>query len=200
MPLMPSTPSLYLALIPLAYLLGSVPTGIVVSKALGKADPRTAGSGNIGATNVGRTSGKAAGILTLAGDIIKGALPVYIAFLVNRDAAFVSLVGLAAFIGHIFPIYLKFRGGKGVATACGIMLVISPAATLLSGAVFLAVVLVKRYVSLGSMAASASLPVFLSCIRGGKPYVPMGVAISVLIIIKHIDNIKRLVSGHENKI
>lgn len=197
---MPSTQPLYLILIPLAYLLGSVPTGIVVSRAFGKADPRTAGSRNIGATNVGRTSGKAAGVLTLAGDIIKGALPAYIALLVEPDPVFVSLVALAAFIGHLFPIYLRFRGGKGVATACGVMLVISPIATLLSGAVFLIAVLVKRYVSLGSMLASVSLPVFLSFIRGGKPYVPMGIIISVLIIIKHTDNIRRLAAGKENKI
>lgn len=186
--------------VPIAYLLGSIPTGILVSKAFGGADPRTSGSKNIGATNVGRTSGKLAGILTLVGDILKGALPTYLALRLNGDVLFVSLVGLAAFLGHLFPVFLGFRGGKGVATALGVMAVISPLATLLCGAVFIITVLLKRYVSLGSMISAAALPVFLSFLHKGKAYMPMGVLIAAFIILKHRDNIKRLAEGKENKI
>lgn len=187
-------------LIPIAYLLGSVPTGIFVAKALGGVDPRTSGSKNIGATNVGRTAGKKAGIITLIGDFLKGALPVFAAIKLGGDTLIISLVGLAAFLGHLFPIYLGFKGGKGVATALGVMTVIAPMATLLSAGVFIILVLIKRYVSLGSIFAAASLPVFVSFIVESKPFVPMSVAVSVLVIVKHKENIKRLVSGTENKI
>ncbi len=187
-------------LVPLAYLLGSVPMGILVSKAFGGVDPRTSGSRNIGATNVGRTSGKAAGVLTLIGDLLKGAVPVFAAFGLYQEPPFVAAVGLSAFMGHLWPVFLGFRGGKGVATALGAMIVIAPVSTLLSALVFLAAVLFKRYVSLGSMVAAAMLPVFLSFFPASRPYMPMGVIIALLIIIKHKDNIKRLVEGKENKI
>lgn len=187
-------------LAPLAYLLGSVPMGILAAKAFGGVDPRSSGSGNIGATNVGRTSGKAAGVVTLMGDVLKGAVPVFAALFLNPEPSFVAAVGLAAFLGHLWPVFLGFRGGKGVATALGVMVVIAPVATLLSALVFVAVVLWKRYVSLGSMVSAAMLPVFLSFFPASKPYMPMGVAVAVLIIIRHKDNIKRLVEGKENKI
>jgi len=187
-------------IVPLAYLLGSVPVGILVSRAFGGADPRSAGSGNIGATNVGRTSGKAAGVLTLIGDILKGAVPVLAAFGWYPEPPFVAAVGLSAFMGHLWPVFLGFRGGKGVATALGVMVVIAPLATLLSALVFIAAVLFKRYVSLGSMVSAAMLPVFLSFFPASRPYMPMGVIIAVLVIVKHKDNIKRLVEGKENKI
>ncbi|MBI5642095.1 MAG: glycerol-3-phosphate 1-O-acyltransferase PlsY [Deltaproteobacteria bacterium] len=191
---------LYLIFIPAAYLLGSVPSGILISRLFGGRDPRMSGSKNIGATNVGRTSGKFAGILTLICDLLKGAIPVFIALRVTQDVRLVSLTGLAAFAGHLYPLYLGFRGGKGVATACGVMLVVCPLATLLSAVVFAVAVFLKRYVSLGSMIASATMPVFLSFLTRGKPFVPMGVIISALVIIKHSENIKRLVEGRENKI
>lgn len=197
---MPSGDTLtYILLISAAYLLGSVPTGIVIVRLFGGVDPRHSGSKNIGATNVGRTSGKLPGILTLIGDLFKGALPVFIAFRLG-PVPLVSLTGLAAFLGHLFPVYLGFKGGKGVATACGVMLIISPIATLLSAAVFIVTVLIKRYVSLGSILAAASLPVFLSFLTRGKPFVLLGAAISALVIIKHHENIKRLAEGRENKI
>lgn len=199
--LMPSGDILtHILLISAAYLLGSVPTGIVIVRLFGGVDPRQSGSRNIGATNVGRTSGKLPGILTLAGDLFKGALPVFIAFRLAPTPLIVSLTGLAAFLGHLFPVYLGFKGGKGVATACGVMLIISPIATLLSAAVFIVTVLIKRYVSLGSILAAASLPVFLSFLTKGKPFVLLGAAISALVIIKHHGNIKRLAEGRENKI
>ncbi len=186
-------------LIPIAYLLGSIPTGVIVARAFGANDPRNAGSKNIGATNVGRTAGKLAGVITLIGDLLKGAAPVLAAASLTNDVRLISLVGFSAFIGHLFPVFLGFRGGKGVATACGVMLVVAPVATLLSGAVFVAAVLVKKYVSLGSMLAAASLPVFLSFIPGSKPFVPMGAVLGALVIIKHKENIKRLAEGRENR-
>ena len=187
------------AFIAAAYLLGSVPFGIVVARLFGGVDPRCAGSGNIGATNVMRSAGKAAGLLTLACDLLKGGAPVLLAPLLRADAAFISLVGLAAFAGHLFPVYLGFRGGKGVATAFGVMLALAPAAALLSAAVFAVVLALKRYVSLGSIIAASMLPVFLSFIPRYNGFVPLGVAVAVLIIVKHKENIKRLVEGKEKK-
>lgn len=188
-----------IAFIASAYLLGSVPFGIVVARIFGAVDPRKAGSGNIGATNVARSAGKAAGLITLALDLIKGAVPVLLASFLLADPALVSFVGLAAFAGHLFPVYLGFRGGKGVATAFGVMLAVAPPAALLSAAVFAVVLAVKRYVSLGSIIAAAFLPVFLSFMPRYKGFVPMGAAVAFLIIIKHKDNIKRLVEGKENR-
>lgn len=192
--------TVYIIFTAAAYLLGSVPTGIVVSRLLGKGDPRKSGSGNIGATNVGRTSGKLAGGLTLLGDVLKGAAPVVAVFQVMPESLLVSLVGLAAFVGHLFPVYLGFKGGKGVATGLGVMAVISPLATILSALVFVLVAYVKRYVSLASMISAAMLPVFMSFFPRGRDFVGMGVVVAVLIIYKHRDNIKRLVAGTENRI
>lgn len=183
-----------------AYLLGSVPFGIVIARLYGGVDPRKTGSGNIGATNVGRSVGKTAGLLTLALDLMKGGAPVLLAPLLRSDPAFVSLVGLAAFGGHLFPVYLGFRGGKGVATAFGVMLVIAPVAALLSAAVFAVVLALKRYVSLGSIIAASAMPVLLSFMPRYRAFVPLGVAVAVLIIVKHRENIRRLVEGRENRL
>lgn len=190
---------IYYLLAPAAYLLGSVPAGIVVSRALGKQDPRESGSGNIGATNVVRTSGKFAGILTLLGDVFKGALPAFLALWLCPEPVFVSIVSLAAFLGHVFPIYLKFKGGKGVATALGVMAVIAPLATALSACAFVIVVLLKRFVSLGSIISAALLPVFIIYF-GSRAYALLGAVIAAIVIIKHKDNIKRLVAGKENRL
>ena len=192
--------TVYIVFITASYLLGSVPTGIVISRLMGKGDPRKSGSGNIGATNVGRTSGRLAGALTLLGDVLKGGVPVLLSLLYYPESLFVSLVGLAAFLGHLFPVYLGFKGGKGVATGLGVMVVICPLATLLSAVVFVVTAALKRYVSLASMLAAAMLPVFMSFDTKGRNYVGMGVVVAVLIIYKHKDNIKRLVAGTENRI
>lgn len=194
------SPTVFFLLIPAAYLLGSIPTGVLVSRMFGSVDPRKSGSGNIGATNVGRTSGRLAGALTLLGDILKGALPVLAVSLLGAESRFISLTGFAAFAGHLFPVFLGFRGGKGVATACGVMAVVSPLATLLSALVFVLAAALKRYVSLASMLSAAMLPVFLSFLPEDKDYVPLGAVVAVLIIIKHKENIKRLASGTENRI
>ncbi|MBI5971529.1 MAG: glycerol-3-phosphate 1-O-acyltransferase PlsY [Deltaproteobacteria bacterium] len=195
-----TTYTLYHLFIPAAYLIGSIPFGIIVARAFGKVDPRGAGSKNIGATNVGRTAGRAAGILTLILDAGKGVAPMLALSLLFPEPRLMTFTGLAAITGHLFPVFLGFKGGKGVATACGVMFIVSPIATALGLAVFIVIVFAKRYVSLGSIIASASLPVFLSVLPGARVYVPMGVAVSILIIVKHRENIKRLAAGTENKI
>ncbi|MBI5888885.1 MAG: glycerol-3-phosphate 1-O-acyltransferase PlsY [Deltaproteobacteria bacterium] len=205
-----------LLIIPAAYLAGSIPFGIIAARIFGGKDPRATGSGNIGATNVIRSAGKAAGIATLLCDILKGALPTLLAFYIvsyvyvigddiyalpgmSMRVFFVSLAGFAAFLGHLFPVFLKFKGGKGVATACGVMLVISPPAMLIIAALFVLVVLIKRYISLGSIIAASALPVILSFLPSVREYMLLGVLIGVCVIIKHKENIKRLAAGTENK-
>ncbi len=182
-----------------AYFIGSIPTGVIVARLSGAQDPRRVGSGNIGATNVGRSVGKVAGIITLLGDCCKGAIPTAVALFLIPSVLVVSLVGFAAFMGHLFPVFLGFRGGKGVATALGIFVIISPVATLISALVFVLLLLLFRYVSLGSMVAAASMPVALAFLPGARSFTPLGAMLGVLIIIKHADNIRRLVAGKENR-
>jgi len=184
-----------------AYVIGSIPTGIVVAKILGAPDPRTIGSGNIGATNVGRTAGKVAGIITLIGDVLKGFLITLVAFLIFGNSPLgVSIAAFAVFAGHIFPVFLKFKGGKGVATTLGVFLAIEPLQALLALALFVIIAAIFRYVSVGSMLAVASMPVLLYMSTTANSYVPLAVIIAGFIIFKHSDNIKRLVQGTENKI
>ena len=184
--------------IALAYLLGSLPVGLLLSRLKGQ-DPRKVGSGNIGATNVMRASGKALGILTLVGDILKGLLPTWLAARAGLAGPLVAAVAFAAFVGHLFPIYLRFRGGKGVATALGIFIALSPLAVLIDIAVFAAVLYAWRYVSLGSLVAAALMPVLLLVLRSPSPYVVLCLAMAILIFVKHAKNIGRLCAGTENR-
>ncbi len=181
------------------YLLGSVPIGVVVARLFGGMDPRQSGSRNIGATNVTRVAGRKAGLMTLAGDMLKGAVPVLLAMWLGLSPLWVGLSGLGAFTGHLFPIFLGFRGGKGVATACGMFLPIVPLPLLLSALVFAALVAITRYVSVGSMAASVVLPLFIYLMDGKEEYVWIAVVVSVLVITKHRDNIGRLLRGEEDR-
>ncbi len=181
------------------YLLGSVPVGVVVARLLYGVDPRQSGSRNIGATNVTRVAGKKAGIITLAGDILKGALPVLVAMGLGFEPLWTALAGFSAFLGHLFPIFLGFRGGKGVATACGMFLPLAPLPLLLSAIVFATLVAITRYVSVGSMTASVALPLFIHFMGGRVEYVWIGAVVSLLVIIKHKDNIGRLLRGEENR-
>lgn len=184
-----------------AYLIGSIPTGVIVAKILGAPDPRTVGSGNIGATNVGRAAGKAAGIITLIGDILKGLLITLLALYIFANSPIeVSLVALAAFLGHLFPVFLKFKGGKGVATALGVFLAIAPLQAIVAVVIFAILVALFRYVSVGSMTSAVSLPILLSFFVTSRPYVPLAAIISILVILKHSDNIKRIIQGTENKV
>ena len=186
-------------LIVFAYLLGSVPVGVLLARMKG-ADPRKVGSGNIGATNVMRAAGKTTGALTLAGDILKGLLPVVVAFVLGEPAMVVAAVGLAAFLGHLFPLFLKFKGGKGVATALGVYLALDPFAVVITVIVFVLVLLKWRFVSLGSLVGVAAMPLLLYLLNAPDYYIYLALVIAALIFIKHKDNIRRLLAGTENKI
>ena len=192
--------------IPLAaYLLGSVPFGVLFAKAFGGRDVRKTGSGNIGATNVARVAGPLAGILTLICDAAKGFFSVWLAARFTGDSAtWMMLAGLAALVGHCFPIWLKFRGGKGVATAAGVFLMLSPLAVLGAVILFALVVAFWRYVSLGSISAAAAMPLFIYFLWAPRHAPPpiitfASLAAAVLIIYKHDANIQRLVQGEEPK-
>ncbi len=189
---------LYILLAVAAYLVGSIPTGLLLGKAAG-IDVRASGSGNIGATNVYRTAGRKLGIATLAGDCLKGLLPVLLAKQLGLPVAAVAIVGLCAFIGHVYTIFLGFKGGKGVATALGVFLGISPLSVLGALAVFIVTVAVSRYISLGSILAAAVMPLIV-WLRGSGPEVTgMTLVVALLVIWKHRTNIARLREGTENK-
>jgi len=192
-----------------SYLLGSIPFGLALSILLGRGDVRRAGSGNIGATNVARVAGPLAGILTLVLDAAKGSAAVLLAdYLSNGNSSWMMLAGLFALIGHCFPIWLKFKGGKGVATAAGVFLILCPAALLGSLILFIIFVAFWRYVSLGSIAAATSMPLLIYFLWA--PHAPIhhappvlvdfgSLAAALLIVYKHDGNLQRLVEGTEPK-
>lgn len=182
-----------------AYLVGSIPTGLLLAKGLGGVDIRETGSGNIGATNVYRTLGRKVGLLTLVGDCLKGLVPVLIAGLIGMNALWVSLIGLSAFLGHVYTVFLGFKGGKGVATALGVFLAVSPLSVLSALVVFSLVLYKWRYVSLASITAAAAMPSLLALIDGRPEIVGMSLLIAAMVIVKHMENIKRLKSGTESK-
>ncbi|HVF55164.1 MAG TPA: glycerol-3-phosphate 1-O-acyltransferase PlsY [Pyrinomonadaceae bacterium] len=195
----------------LAYLLGSIPFGYLIVKMSGQGDVRETGSGGTGATNVSRRAGRWAGVVTLVLDALKGTLAVVVArWFLTEDFGvdwYVAGAALAAVLGHIFPVWLGFRGGKGVATGLGVFLSLSPLAVLCAVPVFVAVVWATRYVSLGSMTAAASLPVWVWLLAGrgdvGKESSPLLVAAilgSAIIILMHRANIGRLMRGTESKL
>jgi acyl phosphate:glycerol-3-phosphate acyltransferase len=214
----------------IAYLLGSIPFGYLIVRASKRADVRETGSGGTGATNVSRSAGKGAGVLTLVLDALKGAAAVAIAKIVlgfpifaaqlsgpalyqagNNGATienaywWVATAGIAAIVGHIFPFWLGFRGGKGVATGIGVFLVLIPLAVAFAGVIFFVIVLLTRYVSLGSILAAVSIPLFILIRNYTSPHIEFGplmtaaTAGSVLIIFAHRQNISRLISGKESK-
>jgi acyl phosphate:glycerol-3-phosphate acyltransferase len=205
--------SFYLATAVIAYLLGSIPFGYILVRAFHGQDIRASGSGNIGATNVARSS-PALGALTLLLDAVKGLLAVTAGSLVAASAgraasagpplyAFAALAAVCAVIGHMFPVWLKFRGGKGVATSVGVFLALAPKTLLVALALFIALVAVFRYVSLGSIIAAAAFPLIAYGLHNyhSSPAVLAAMsAIAVLIIIKHRENIRRLLAGTENRL
>ena len=193
-------------LIPLsAYVLGSIPFGLILAKLFGGTDVRKGGSGNIGATNVARVVGPVAGILTLILDVAKGSAAVLLAAELSQvSATWMMIAALAALVGHCFPVWLKFKGGKGVATAAGMFLVLCPLAFLGSVILFVLVVTFWRYVSLGSISAAAAMPLlmyFLWAPRHAPPLVITfgSLAAALLIVFKHAGNIRRLAQGVEPK-
>jgi len=181
-----------------AYLLGSIPTGLLLGKAWG-IDVRNEGSGNIGATNLYRTVGRKVGIMTLIGDCLKGLIPVLLVKYYALPAEYAAWVGLAAFCGHVFSVFLRFKGGKGVATALGVFLALSPLAVAIALGVFVILMFAWRYVSLGSIAAAAVMPPAVALLGGGRVLVLVTLIISAVVIVKHHGNIKRLLEGTENR-
>lgn len=181
-----------------AYLLGSVPTGLLLGKAFG-VDIRSTGSGNIGATNVYRTMGRKLGIMTLAGDCVKGLVPVLAARYLGLSSDWIALVGLAAFLGHVYTVFLGFKGGKGVATALGVFLGVSPGAVLAALAIFALILWKWRYVSLASITAAVAMPVLVTMTERQGYITLMSLAIAAIVILKHRGNIERLKAGTESK-
>jgi acyl phosphate:glycerol-3-phosphate acyltransferase len=184
------------SLIVIAYLLGSVPIGFLLGYFSG-VDVRRAGSGNVGATNVARVVGRRQGLITLLADVLKGFLPVALALWLGAGETLTSLAGLAAFLGHIFPVFLRFQGGKGVATALGVFLALAPWATAAMVGVFVVVAVLSRMVSLASMAASASAPVFLWLFSYSPYAIGLGLLLATIIILRHHENVRRLLAGVE---
>ena len=188
------------------YLLGSVPTGIVLTRLFSRVDPRKMGSKNIGATNIYRTAGKTLGVFTLLGDMLKGALPIWMAIMWTQHDLWgipdlwIGIVGLSPIVGHIFPIFLGFKGGKGVATALGIYLVISPIAVLIEFFLFALIVWKWRIISLGSIICATTIPILIAFFRSdSQAYFILSVVIAALILYRHQSNIARLLHGTENK-
>lgn len=182
-----------------AYLLGSIPFGYLIVRGKSGADIRETGSGGTGATNVSRRAGKAAGVLTLLLDAAKGCVAVLIARAVSGEDWVIAVAAIAALVGHIFPVWLGFRGGKGVATGVGIFLVLAPIALLCAGVVFVAIVVLTRYVSLGSIIAAILIPVLVWLQSDSQPLLVAAVVGAALIVFAHRGNIQRLVSGTESR-
>ncbi len=183
-----------------AYLLGSVPFAMISSKLFGLADPRTYGSGNPGATNVLRSGNKKAAVFTLVGDALKGWVAVFAAQKLGFSDNAVGLVALAVFFGHLFPVFLKFRGGKGVATAAGVLLALDPLLGLATLATWIFVAFAFRYSSLASVLAAALAPVFQIMIHGANGQTIVVGILALALIGKHWQNLQRLLGGQEAKI
>jgi glycerol-3-phosphate acyltransferase PlsY len=188
-----------------AYLLGSIAFGILVSKLFGLPDPRTVGSGNPGATNVLRSGKKSAAALTLLGDVFKGWFPVWLAMQPNMSMWVISSVGFAVFLGHLYPIFYKFKGGKGVATALGVMMAVYPPLGFAVMVTWAVVFAVTRYSSLGAIVAATLAPVYTwfllpqaDNLLGVSDYVLVVLAMSLLLIWRHRTNIKKLLAGTES--
>ena len=181
-----------------AYLIGSIPTGLLLGKAYG-IDVRKEGSGNIGATNLYRTVGRKVGIITLIGDCLKGLLPVAVVSYSSLPPGTAAWVGLAAFCGHVFSVFLKFKGGKGVATALGVFIALAPLAVAIAIAIFAVCMFLWRYVSLGSISAAIAMPVAVYFLGGTGTVTTVTGIIAVIVIARHHENIGRLLSGTENK-
>jgi glycerol-3-phosphate acyltransferase PlsY len=180
----------------LAYAIGSLPTGVIVGRTLG-VDVRTAGSRNIGATNVARLLGRWAGLLTLLCDVGKGVAAVALAGWLGARDAIVHVAAVAALLGHVFSVFLRFDGGKGVATGFGVCLALAPAATILPVIVFGLTFAATRIVSLASLAGAATIPFAMALAGAGRMGVIVGIVVAVVIALRHRDNLERLRHGTE---
>jgi acyl phosphate:glycerol-3-phosphate acyltransferase len=187
------------AVVVAAYFMGSIPFALILARRWG-ADLRQVGSGNLGAANVMRASGVTAGVLVAALDMAKGAASVWLAARVGDGAGLPAAAGLAAIIGHVYPIWLRFRGGKGVATACGVFSMLTPLAVPPVLAMFVAVVWVTQYISLGSVVASMALPPLAYALGGSAPAVSAAAAASAIIVFRHRSNVLRVWMGTERRV
>ncbi len=197
----------YVGLTFLAYLLGSIPFGLVLSSLFSNQDIRHKGSGNIGATNVLRVAGTRLGLLTLFLDVFKGILPVFIAVHLMENPenhwgqAYLSLIAIAAFIGHLYPLYLGLQGGgKGVATAWGCFLILSPASALITLLVFVMMACVSNRASIASLSGAAVLPILIGYTTHSVSFTLCAAIVTTLIVYRHRDNIMRLARGTESTI
>lgn len=184
-----------------SYLMGSIPTSAIIAKSKGVTDLTKEGSGNLGATNVSRVMGKKFGLITLVIDAAKGFIPVFLAIkLFPTSLILLSLIIIAPIIGHCYSIFIKFRGGKGVATALGVFVALSPEAVLIAFLIFLIILFFARYVSLASIVSAFLMPFLIFYTLKNIYLFAASAFISILIIYKHSPNIKRLLSGTEHKI
>lgn len=190
-----------LALVAAAYLLGSTPSALLVVWLMTGRDVRREGSGNVGATNAVRIAGPMAGILVTAMDVAKGSLPVWAMLVLNPASAWLAAAMLAAIVGHCYPVWLRFAGGKGVATAFGAFVVLAPVPALAGLGVWFAVLAIGRWVSLASLAGAAVFPVLLAILGRPGRVILVGVSLAaVLIIVRHHTNIRQLIAGSEPRI
>lgn len=180
------------------YLLGSLPFGLLVGRVCCRIDPRESGSGNTGATNVARSCGTVYGLLVLALDLLKGLVPTWLAMLLGGSWVLVSLIALAAVAGHIFSIFLKFKGGKGVATAIGVFIPVAFCPLLISAILCVLAIVLSGFVSVGSLLLFASLPIFI-LVFWKIQFLPLALVVLVLVYWRHKDNIVRLLNGQEKK-
>lgn len=184
----------------IAYLIGSVSCSVLICKLAGLPDPRQTGSRNPGATNVLRIGGRQVAALALIGDIVKGCLPVILASLITRDTLILSLVGLFAFLGHLYPVFFQFQGGKGVATAAGVYLALAWPVALALIVIWLITALILKYSSVASLAAAISAPVLIEIYLHDISYTLSGTLIAALVFWRHRANLLRLKEGTESKI
>lgn len=190
-----------LALVAAAYVLGSIPSALLVVWLMTGKDVRREGSGNVGATNAVRIGGIAAGILVTAMDVAKGALPVWAMSVLNPASVWLAAAMLAAVVGHCYPVWLRFAGGKGVATAFGAFVVLAPVPALAALGVWVVVLAVGRWVSLASLVGAAVFPLLVSILEQPGPVLLVGVSLAaVLIIVRHHSNIRQLIAGSEPRI
>ncbi|HUO76890.1 MAG TPA: glycerol-3-phosphate 1-O-acyltransferase PlsY [Thermodesulfovibrionales bacterium] len=187
------------SLILFAFLLGSIPFGVVVARVYG-VNLKKVGSGNIGATNVLRAMGKGPALLTLVGDVLKGSLAVVVGKYFFQSPSLEGIMGLSAIVGHNFSLFLRFRGGKGVATSIGVLLIYSPKVGVLTVILWLIVILVTRYSSLGALVSFGVLPLGVYVLDYTQEKLIVSILIASLLVLRHTDNIKRLLQGTEPKI
>jgi glycerol-3-phosphate acyltransferase PlsY len=181
------------------YLIGSIPVGVMVGRAFGF-DPRAVGSGNVGMTNVARAGGGSAAAITFVGDLLKGLIPAVIARAAGLAAGGVAMVAFAAFLGSIASIFLKFTGGRGVATSFGIWIVLAPIPVAVAAVVFLVVLAASRIASLASISAAIVIVPAIAVASRPRPYILLAIGISALVLLRHRENINRLIAGEEPRI